>query len=173
MQLDPSLAPVRDTQTVAPDGRRTASPIAGIVRRSLTMQEDHRGSLMEIARLGWPEFTPPVVSAYCVTARPGSVRGWVVHHDQDDRLVCLSGTLWWAFYDARPDSPSYRLIDQFVISNCAPVLLLIPAGVFHAVKNIGPGPAVFVNMPTRPYAYATPDKHRLPMDGVGIPFVFT
>lgn len=172
MELDPSISMTRDRQTATPDGRRTATAIAGVVRRSLAPLEDHRGRLMEIARDDWAEFMAPAVSAYAVTASPGSIRGWVVHHDQADRLVCLSGVLWWALYDARPESPTYRTLDQFVVSEHGPVLLVIPAGVCHAVKNIGASPTLFVNMPTRPYDYEEPDKFRFPMDGAAIPFVF-
>jgi dTDP-4-dehydrorhamnose 3,5-epimerase len=44
--------------------------------------------------------------------------------------------------------------------------------VYHAVRNIGTGDAMFVNMPTRPYDHADPDKYRIPVQNDVIPFSF-
>ena len=51
-------------------------------------------------------------------------------------------------------------------------LLVIPRGVYHAVRNIGVTDAIFVNMPTRPYEHGDPDKFRLPLKNSLIPFSF-
>jgi dTDP-4-dehydrorhamnose 3,5-epimerase len=49
-------------------------------------------------------------------------------------------------------------------------LLVIPAGVYHAVRNVGLDELGFINMPTRAYDHAEPDKHRLPADTTMIPY---
>jgi dTDP-4-dehydrorhamnose 3,5-epimerase len=49
-------------------------------------------------------------------------------------------------------------------------LLTIPAGVVHAVVNVGTDEVRFVNMPTRPYDHERPDKFRPPPDTSEIPY---
>jgi dTDP-4-dehydrorhamnose 3,5-epimerase len=53
-----------------------------------------------------------------------------------------------------------------------PVLLTIPPLVVHGVQNRGAADVQFVNMPTRAYDPARPDKARLPYGHPGIPYVF-
>jgi dTDP-4-dehydrorhamnose 3,5-epimerase len=48
----------------------------------------------------------------------------------------------------------------------------IPAGVWHADRNIGDKDAVVVNFPTIQYDHADPDKYRLPLDTDQIPHKF-
>jgi glutamate dehydrogenase (NAD(P)+) len=50
--------------------------------------------------------------------------------------------------------------------------LTIPPFVVHAVQNPTDEDAIFVNMPTRAYDPAHPDKSRLPKDHPGIPYRF-
>src|SRR5205807_406338 len=73
-------------------------------------------------------------------------------------------------YDARRSSPTKGLVQELFLGEVNRGLLLIPAGVFHAVVNIGQVPARFVNMPTRPYRHERPDKYRLTHDTVHIPY---
>jgi dTDP-4-dehydrorhamnose 3,5-epimerase len=96
----------------------------------------------------------------------------VTHALQDDRVSIIIGALRWGLYDDRPDSPTRGLVNDLVVSDRAPALLIIPRGVWHAVCNIGTADAIFVNMPTRPYDHATPDKTRLPVGSSRIPFDF-
>lgn len=172
ISLDPRFMPVPDPQTVTADGERIEPWIDGLVVHPLKVLEDHRGWVTEIYRPAWGLHPMPLVYAYEVMVRPGTTRGWVVHYTQADRIFLTRGTLWWAMYDAREHSPTSRMLNQFVISDANRALLIVPAGVFHAVKNIGAGDAVFINLPTEPYDHAHPDKHRVPMDGVTIPFTF-
>jgi dTDP-4-dehydrorhamnose 3,5-epimerase len=48
--------------------------------------------------------------------------------------------------------------------------LSIPAGVYHAVQNVGDREAAFVNLPSQPYQHDDPDKYRLPIDNDVIPY---
>jgi dTDP-4-dehydrorhamnose 3,5-epimerase len=114
----------------------------------------------------------PLVYAYFVGIRPRQVKGWVVHKLQDDRLFILKGVLRIALFDNRPDSQTYKMLNVFVISERKRAMLIIPRGVFHAVKNIGNDDASFINLPTRPYNHKDPDKYRLPLKNDLIPFAF-
>src|SRR5271154_1455102 len=66
---------------------------------------DDRGNLFELltTRDGAIE---PIVHVYQVWAEPGSVRAWVHHARQTDRLCFTGGTFQVVLYDARPESPT-------------------------------------------------------------------
>ena len=168
----PATLPLKDKQTVSSEGELIASCIAGVVIHRRPLQEDERGELMEIYNPAWGIHPAPMVYAYFVAIRPGRVKGWVVHRLQDDRLFFIGGVTRVALFDDRPGSPTYRMLSVFVLSERNRGLLIIPRGVFHALKNIGSNDSVFLNLPTRPYDHADPDKYRLPVKNDLIPFAF-
>lgn len=114
----------------------------------------------------------PVPHVYVVTAVPGSIRAWVYHKRQWDRLAFTNGRLRVVLYDLRPQSRTYGKLNAIDVGECNKVLLTIPLEVVHAVQNRGLTSATFVNMPTRAYDPARPDKSRVPYDHPGIPYVF-
>jgi dTDP-4-dehydrorhamnose 3,5-epimerase len=164
--------PVKDAPTVTPAGQPLRPRIAGVVIDRRILQEDERGELVEIYDVDWGLHPAPLVYAYMVSIRPHQIKGWVVHERQDDRLFFLCGVTRVALFDNRYDSPTRGLLEVFVMSERNRGLVIIPAGVFHAVKNIGVEDALFLNLPTRPYNHADPDKFRLPVKNDLIPFSF-
>jgi dTDP-4-dehydrorhamnose 3,5-epimerase len=133
---------------------------------------DDRGTLVELfdPRWGWrPE---PLVFAYCFSIRPGITKGWGLHKEHEDRYFILFGEIEVVLYDARPKSPTFELVSTVVLSEYRRQLLNIPAGIWHADRNIGTRDAVLINFPTRPYNHANPDKYRLPLDNDVIPYTF-
>ena len=130
---------------------------------------DRRGDLFELltTRNGSIE---PIVHVYQVWAAPGSIRGWVYHARQTDRLCFTDGSFQVALCDLRPESPTAGAIASLVVGASTPVRLTIPPLVAHVVRNIGTERAAFVNMPTAVYNHDAPDKYRLPFDSELIPF---
>ena len=167
-----STGPMKDRQTVTPDGNPVKPGIEGVRMRRLVTQEDDRGEICEIFSPSWGLSDHPLVYVYQCVVRPGQIKGWVVHHNQDDRIFANLGVLQWALFDARPDSPTYKQLQVFTGGERNRTLFIIPRGVYHAVKNIGIVDAYFVNMPTAPYNHADPDKYRLPLKNDLIPFSF-
>lgn len=167
------IEPVKDRQTVRPDGSSVKPRIEGLNVRPASLLEDERGELVEVYRPSWGFHPDPLVYVYHVTLRPGSIRGWVVHRKQDDRIFTSFGTMRWAFFDDRESSPTRGLLNVFTWSERNRVLFTIPIGVYHAVQCLGKKDAAFVNMPTRPYDHADPDKYRLPLKNPLIPFDFS
>ena len=159
----------------SPDQSATAkaqsSAIEGVSVRRLVPHHDTRGYLTELltTRDNAPE---PIVHVYQVHAEPGSIRGWVYHRWQDDRLSYTEGRFRLALYDLREDSPSFRQLVVLDLGRDNPAHVTIPRLVAHALKNTGPTRASFVNMPTRAYDPAKPDKARLPYPDPRIPFEF-
>lgn len=145
--------------------------IHGVDLRRLTTNADGRGDLTVLMsdRLGDIYRTPHV---YLVTAAARSVRAWVYHKRQSDRLAYTNGRIRVVLYDLRPDSPTYQALNVIDVGADNKILLTIPPFVVHAVQNLGDADAFFINMPTRAYDPANPDKSRLPKDHPGIPYRF-
>jgi dTDP-4-dehydrorhamnose 3,5-epimerase len=161
---------VRDGQTVTPEGKRLSRAIDGVRIRGAVTQTDERGSLCEVYDLRWGFTDEPLVYVYTVTIPPGQKRGWVVHAEQDDRMFISRGAVKVVLYDARPESPTFQLVQVIFSGEYDRTLLRIPAGVFHGVVNIGQSVVEFVNMPSRPYIHEQPDKYRLDDDTDAIPY---
>ena len=137
----------------------------------LAVHADSRGSLSELltTRDGPIE---PIVHVYQVTAEAGSIRAWVYHRWQYDRLAFTNGRFRIALYDIRPDSPTVNMLNVFVLGRERPGLLRLPPYVIHGVQNVGNEVAMFINMPTKAYDPGEPDKCRLPAGDIRIPFNF-
>ena len=162
----------KDVQTVTPSGESVGPAIAGVLRQPAVTQADDRGTLCEILDPTRCVHPAPVVYVYQFTIRPGKVKGWHVHRRHDDRIFLSLGTVKVVLYDARPDSPTYRLVTETYRTDCHRDLMVIPAGVFHAHQNVGHTDALLISMPTRAYDHSDPDVYRLPVDTDAIPYRF-
>lgn len=163
---DAPWSPEPDDAVSAPSG-----VIEGVWYRPLIHRRDPRGYLTELfTRPGKDE--EPIVHVYQVHAEPGSVRGWVYHRWQEDRLTYTEGQFRLALYDLRADSASFGELEVLDLGLDNPMAVRIPRLVAHALKNVGPEVASFVNMPTRAYDPARPDKARLAYPDPRIPFEF-
>jgi dTDP-4-dehydrorhamnose 3,5-epimerase len=166
------VTPVKDEPSITADGQSLKPLIVGVKVRYQRAIEDPRGEITEVYRPSWGVNDAPLVYVYQASIRPGVTKGWLVHQRQEDRLFHIMGTTHWALYDDRPDSSTRGLLNQFVFSEKNRGLLVIPRGVYHAVRNIGVSDAIYMNMPTRPYDHGDPDKYRLPVKNSLIPFSF-
>lgn len=145
--------------------------IEGVTLTPLIPRPDGRGALIELmtTRDGVIE---PIVHVYLVEAKAGSVRAWVYHRRQYDRLAYTQGRFQVVLYDIREESPTFKKLSSIIIGKERPVLLRIPPYVVHGVKNIGDEDSTFVNMPTNIYDPHNPDKSRIAPDDPRIPFSF-
>jgi dTDP-4-dehydrorhamnose 3,5-epimerase len=150
---------------------RIENQIAGVDLRRLEPKADGRGNLVVLMSDRFSESyrTPHV---YLVTAAARSVRAWVYHKRQTDRLAYTRGTMRVVLYDLRPDSPTYGSLNVIDVGAANKVMLTIPPFVVHGVQNRGDEDEFFVNMPTRAYDPAEPDKARLPWNDPRIPYRF-
>ena len=156
---------------VPPRAVAVSGQIDGVTLTPLASNSDDRGGLSELltARDGPIE---PIVHVYQVAAAPGSIRAWVYHRHQYDRLAFTMGDFELALYDIRPESPTYGALNVLKLGEERPALLRIPPFVVHGVKNAGSAWAYFVNMPTKAYDPAAADKCRIPWDDPRVPHTF-
>jgi dTDP-4-dehydrorhamnose 3,5-epimerase len=171
-ELPELTGPTKDKQTVTPEGAPVTPGIEGVNMRRLVTQQDERGEICEIFSPAWGVSEKPLVIRVSVRCPSGQVKGWVVHHHQDDRIFANLGVVQWALFDARKESPTTSSYRSSQPGERNRSLFVIPSGVYHAVKNVGIVDAYFINMPTAPYNHADPDKYRLPLKNDLIPFSF-
>jgi dTDP-4-dehydrorhamnose 3,5-epimerase len=137
--------------------------IEGVEIRPLQTRGDSRGSVTVFgSALGGQAFSAPHV--YIVEAAAGSVRAWVYHKIQSDRLAFTNGAFRFVLFDLRKESATYGHLMVLDVGAENKVQLTIPPYVVHGVKNISLENAFFINMPTEPYRPSAPDKYRLPVD---------
>jgi dTDP-4-dehydrorhamnose 3,5-epimerase len=163
-------APTQRAQSVTPEGKYVAPTIDGVRVRPAITHPDKRGSVCEIISEGWED--EPIVHVYEITIRPGVVKGWVKHELQDDRLFMAAGSIRLVLYDDREGSPTRGLVTEQCFDEHTRALVRVPAGVWHAVENVGISDLRMINSPTRAYNHESPDKWELPLDTELIPFSF-
>ncbi len=134
--------------------------IEGVKVKKLKVVTDQRGRLMEILRSDDTIFLQ-FGQVYMTTALPNVVKAWHWHKLQTDSFTCVSGKIRLALYDARKDSPTYKEVNEFIISPEDPVLVQIPSLVYHGFKCISAAEAIVVNTVTKPYNHKNPDEYRL------------
>jgi dTDP-4-dehydrorhamnose 3,5-epimerase len=143
--------------------------IDGAAVKDLNLIPDERGFLMEILRNDDPLFQR-FGQAYVTAAYPGVVKAWHYHTRQTDHFCVVKGMAKVVLYDARPASPTHGEINEFVIGEQRPRLVVIPPMVYHGYKNIGTELVLLLNLPTEVYNYADPDEHRAAPHGGDIPY---
>ena len=165
-------AAVADQRSVDASGHTMRGLPEGskIFRRPVLV--DDRGELQEIYSAAWDMDDIPVRHLYMVTILPGVVKGWALHEHQTDRYFLISGRIQVVMYDPRPNSSTYGGVFSVVISDRDRFVLSVHDHVWHADYNCGTTEAAFLNMPTRAYDAANPDKYRLPIDSPLIPYRF-
>jgi len=146
--------------------------IDGVVLRRLVSHADSRGDLTVLFSPRYVADADPSPHVYLVTAAAGSVRAWVYHRHQHDRLAFLRGHFEVVLFDLRPASPTHGIVNVLHLGADNPTQLTIPPLVVHGVRNVGPEAEIFVNMPTRAYDPSRPDKARLPENDPRVPFHF-
>jgi dTDP-4-dehydrorhamnose 3,5-epimerase len=162
----------RDRQSVTSSGEPIRRLADGVRTRALPTHTDARGSLTELFDPRWGWHPGPVVTAYCITLRPGFVKGWNLHREHEDRYALVHGEMEIVFFDPRPESPTCGEVSTIVVSEQARCLVHIPRNVWHADHNIGATDVLLVNFPTVAYNHENPDKYRLPLDTDLIPYRF-
>ena len=134
--------------------------IQGVSVKPLKVIPDERGRLMEMLRCDDDCFLR-FGQVYVTTAYPGVVKAWHYHRKQVDHFVVVKGMTKVVLYDGREGSPSFGKINEFFMGEFNPILLQIPAMVYHGFKCISETEAMVINIPTEPYNSREPDEYRL------------
>jgi len=143
--------------------------IDGVRVKPLRVIPDERGRLIEVLRND-DEIFIKFGQIYVTTAYPGVVKGWHYHKRQVDNFVVAKGMMKLVLYDSRRRSRTYREINEFFMGEHNPILVQIPAWVFHGFKCISEAECIVVNAPTEVYQYKNPDEFRVPYNSKKVPY---
>ena len=127
--------------------------IDGVIVRQLPKYLDERGWLCELYRHDelYQEIHPRM--AYVSVTNPGVSRGPHAHMEQTDIFCFIGpGNFKVILWDNREESPSYRVRQVIFAGQDAPKMVVVPPGVVHGYKSIGPGPGMVFNAPNQLYA---------------------
>ncbi len=159
-------AKIGGRQQLNTKGGRSLDLIQGVQTKKLKVIPDERGRLMEILRRD-EEIYRGFGQVYMTTAYPGVVKGWHYHKKQIDNIAILKGMVKLVLYDSRKESPTKGMINEFFLGKYNPLLVQVPAWVYHGFKNIEQEEALILNCPSEPYNYSSPDEYRLsPHDSI-------
>jgi dTDP-4-dehydrorhamnose 3,5-epimerase len=137
------------------------APIEGVHFRPTRPVPHEDGYLTEVARASWDVLESPIVQVHVTTTFPERVRAWGVHRSVTDRLFVVAGLVKIVVFDGREGSPTFGRIDEFVVGERNPGLLVIPPNLYHGWKNIGTSDAIIINLPDKMYDYDAPDGSHL------------
>jgi dTDP-4-dehydrorhamnose 3,5-epimerase len=160
----------KDSQVISEEWRLLKETIHGVhIKEVLHVPRDH-GVITEVFRPQWDSSGLPVVHIYQSRLFPGAIGAWSCHARTVDRLFVNQGHLKVVLYDGREDSSTHGMINEILVGDTRPALIVIPIGVWHGLQNLGTGDALVLNLPTQAYNYQDPDHWRLPYDTDEIPY---
>jgi dTDP-4-dehydrorhamnose 3,5-epimerase len=160
----------RDSQSVTADWTVLQDLIAGVVLREVRHVTKDSGYVTELWRRDWQLDDRPVDQVFQVTLHPGGCSAWHAHMATTDRLFVAGGLVKIVLYDPREDSATQGLVNEFRLGEQRPGLVIVPPGVWHGIRNIGPGTARVANLVDAAYDYEDPDHWRVPADSPEIPY---
>jgi dTDP-4-dehydrorhamnose 3,5-epimerase len=149
---------------VTENGQPREASIEGVRYRPTRPVPHEDGHLIEAARASWQECDQTIVQVHVTTTLVGRVRAWGLHERSSDRLFVVSGLVKVAVFDGRRNSPTFGKINEFLVSEKNPALIVIAPCLYHGWKNIGTTEAIIINMPTSMYDYKAPDALDLPWE---------
>ena len=137
--------------------------IDGVLARPFPLWPDDRGCFAEIMRTGqglvagFPHGSTQVSSA---ASYSGTIKAFHYHLHQTDCWVPLQGMFQVALVDLRRGSKTYGVRNTLYLGVLRPWQLIIPPGVGHGYKVVGPDSALLVYVTDRCYNPA--DEGRIP-----------
>lgn len=132
----------KDIQLVTSDWQLAREQIEGIVvREVLHVPRDH-GVITEIFRPEWDPSGLPVVHIYQSRLFPAAIGAWSCHTKTIDRLFVNQGHLKIVLYDGREESRTHGRIMELHAGDARPAFVVIPAGVWHGLQNLGSSDAL-------------------------------
>jgi len=141
----------------------------GLIQRvaieQLAVWPDDRGHFLEVLRVGRGlagQFTYATTQVSATVTYPAVVKAFHYHLRQYDCWTVVKGMLQVALADLRTTSRTYGRRNTLYIGELRPWQLLIPPGVAHGYKVIGPEPAILVYVTSR--LYDPSDECRIPFD---------
>jgi dTDP-4-dehydrorhamnose 3,5-epimerase len=146
--------------------------IEGVITKKLVRHCDDRGFFMEILRDD-DELLSRFGQASLSMSYPGVIKAFHYHERQDDLWFFPAGNAQVVLYDLRETSPTKGETNVFYMGETNPMLLVIPKGVAHGYRVLGPNPVIITYFTTESYNPKNPDEKRLEWNDPQINFNWT
>lgn len=143
--------------------------IEGVEVKSLKLLANERGRLMEVARrddVGFPGFG----QVYVTQSFAGVIKAWYRHRVQIDQIAAITGLVKLVLYDDRPESQSRGKVQEIMIGELCPRLVLIPPGLWHGYRAVGETGAFLLHLNSEPFDPDHIDEDRIEPDDPYIPY---
>lgn len=111
---------------------------------------DERGQVMHVLRNDVPHFEK-FGETYISVIYPNIVKGWKLHMRSKSHMAVPIGRIKFVLYDMRDDSPTKGQYQDVFLGDNAYQLLIVPAGIAYAWKNLLPENAYVINCATEPH----------------------
>jgi dTDP-4-dehydrorhamnose 3,5-epimerase len=128
--------------------------IDGVKVEPYTLFPDDRGYFFEVLRLGGgltAAFPAKTIQVSATLSYPGTIKAFHYHCHQTDCWAPAQGMLQVALVDLRLGSATFGRRNTLYLGVLRPWQVLIPPGVAHGYKAIGPGPSMLVYVTSRFY----------------------
>lgn len=143
----------------------SADLIEGVRLTAYALWPDDRGYFLEVARMGKGPvagFAHESTQVSAALSYPGTIKAFHFHKHQTDCWVPVQGMLQVGLVDLRKGSRTHGLRNTLYVGALRPWQLLIPPGVGHGYKVVGPDPAMLVYLTNR--FYDPQDEGRISYD---------
>src|SRR6185312_3772256 len=84
--------------------------------------------------------------AYFSTVQKDAVKGWKKHREMILNLVVPAGSIRFVLFDDRPDSKSFRTIQEVILSRENYQRLTVPPGIWMAFQGLEDGVNILLNI---------------------------
>ncbi len=146
--------------------------IEGVTVKELVRHPDDRGYFEEILRDD-DHLLRGFGQASLSMTYPGVIKAFHYHQRQDDLWFFPVGSAQVVLHDLRPDSSTKGITQVLYAGEDHPILIVIPVGVAHGYRVLGPKPLMIVYFTTESYVRDQPDEHRIAWDDPSIGFDWT
>lgn len=162
---------VKASQSVTSEWELIGQPsIEGARLREVKNVLTPDGALVEVFRRDWQ--LGEVAQVFQKNLSPGRVSAWHAHEHTTDRIFINAGRVKVVLYDARAESRTSALVNELILGDARPALIIIPPGVWHGVQNVAGETSTLLNLVDQAYRYEDPDHWKLPPDSPEIPYGF-
>jgi dTDP-4-dehydrorhamnose 3,5-epimerase len=153
---------------LAPDSPKL---IDGVKVAAFPLWPDDRGYFLEVMRLGQglaAHYDPATTQVSAALSYPGTIKAFHYHQEQTDFWVAAMGMFQVALVDLRTESPTFGRKNTLYVGKLRPWQILIPPGVGHGYKVIGPDSAMLVYVTNK--VYNPKDEGRIVYNEPGIAY---
>ena len=143
--------------------------IDGVRIQPFPIWPDDRGYFLEVLRVGQglaADFPLQSTQVSAALSYPGTIKAFHHHLHQTDCWAPSMGMFQVALVDLRKGSPTHGLRNTMYVGALRPWQILIPPGVGHGYKVVGPDAGILVYVTNRLYDPA--DEGRIAYNDPGI-----